>query len=178
MVGTPRTALSDEPLRDDLSRRGLERARSFRWEDLADATLVVPARRRAMSGSSWSGRRVLVTGATGTAGSWLVKELLARDAIVAALVLDLDPQSEVVRSGDLDRCSVVNGRLEDVSAVERAVTSTASTRCSTWVRRRSSASPTGAPFERVGIERQGDVHAARDVQATRRPRGACDRRVE
>jgi CDP-glucose 4,6-dehydratase len=55
-------------------------------------------------------------------GSWLVKELLARDAIVVALVLDLDPQSEVVRSGDLDRCAVVDGRLEDVSTVERAVT--------------------------------------------------------
>ena len=75
-----------------------------------------------MSASGWSGRRVLVTGATGMVGSWLVKELLARDAIVVALVLDLDPQSEVVRSGDLDRCAVVDGRLEDVSTVERAVT--------------------------------------------------------
>jgi CDP-glucose 4,6-dehydratase len=63
-----------------------------------------------------------VTGATGMVGSWLVKELLARDATVVALVLDLDPQSEVVRSGDLDRCAVVDGRLEDVSTVERAVT--------------------------------------------------------
>ena len=75
-----------------------------------------------MSASSWSGRRVLVTGATGMVGSWLVKELLVRDAVVVAFVLDLDPQSEVMRSGDLDRCSVINGRLEDVSAVERAVT--------------------------------------------------------
>jgi CDP-glucose 4,6-dehydratase len=72
--------------------------------------------------ASWSGRRVLVTGATGMVGSWLVKDLLARDAHVAALVLDLDPQSELVRSGDIQRCAVVNGALEDIAAVERAVT--------------------------------------------------------
>lgn len=72
--------------------------------------------------TSWSGRRVLVTGATGMVGSWLVKDLLARDATVVALVLDLDPQSELVRSGDLQRCSVVSGALEDIASVERAVT--------------------------------------------------------
>jgi CDP-glucose 4,6-dehydratase len=70
----------------------------------------------------WSGRRVLVTGATGMVGSWLVKDLLARDAHVVALVLDLDPQSELVRSGDVERCAVVNGALEDIASVERAVT--------------------------------------------------------
>src|SRR5688572_729199 len=75
-----------------------------------------------VTGSAWAGRRVLVTGATGMVGSWLVKDLLARDANVVALVLDLDPQSELVRSGDLERCSVVNGALEDIGAVERAVT--------------------------------------------------------
>ena len=72
--------------------------------------------------ASWSGRRVLVTGATGMVGSWLVKDLLARDATVVALVLDLDPQSELVRSGDLQRCTVVNGALEDIASIERAVT--------------------------------------------------------
>jgi CDP-glucose 4,6-dehydratase len=71
--------------------------------------------------SSWAGRRVLLTGATGMVGSWLVKELLARDAYVVALVLDLDPQSELVRSGDLERCSVVNGALEDFATLERAI---------------------------------------------------------
>ena len=64
---------------------------------------------------------MLVTGATGMVGSWLVKELLAADAYVVALVLDLDPQSELVRSGDLQRCAVVNGALEDLGALERAV---------------------------------------------------------
>jgi CDP-glucose 4,6-dehydratase len=74
-----------------------------------------------MSGPAWSGRSVLVTGATGMVGSWLVKELLARDAAVVALVLDLDPQSELVRSGDLDRVAVVQGRLEDLETLERAL---------------------------------------------------------
>lgn len=74
-----------------------------------------------MSDLAWAERRVLVTGATGVVGSWLVKELLLRGAQVVALVLDLDPQSELVRSGDLQRCVVVNGGLEDLDTLERAV---------------------------------------------------------
>jgi CDP-glucose 4,6-dehydratase len=69
----------------------------------------------------WADRRVLVTGATGVIGSWLVKELLAEGAFVVALVLDLDPQSELVRSGDLARVTVVNGRLESFATLERAI---------------------------------------------------------
>jgi uncharacterized protein YbjT (DUF2867 family) len=53
---------------------------------------------------------VLVTGATGIVGSWLVKELLSRSAHVVALIADTDPQTELVRSGDLNRVAVVNGR--------------------------------------------------------------------
>lgn len=70
---------------------------------------------------SWKGRRVLVTGATGIIGSWLTKELLARDAEVVALVRDLGPQSELFRSGDINRVSVVNGELEDYRTCERAI---------------------------------------------------------
>lgn len=73
-----------------------------------------------MSGEQAS-RRVLVTGATGMVGSWLVKELLDRGDAVVALVLDADPQSELVRSGDLRRCSVVNGGLESLETLERAL---------------------------------------------------------
>lgn len=69
----------------------------------------------------WSGRRVFVTGATGIIGSWLVKELVARSATVAALVIDADPQTELYRSGDVERVHVVNGRLEDFATVERAI---------------------------------------------------------
>lgn len=69
----------------------------------------------------WNGHRVLVTGATGMVGSWLVKELLKKNAQVSAFILDENPQSELIRSGDFKRISVVNGSLTDFEAVERAV---------------------------------------------------------
>ena len=70
---------------------------------------------------SWHGRPVFVTGATGIVGSWLVKDLLARDARVVALVRDPDPQSEFYRSEDYRRASIVHGRLEDYWTLERAI---------------------------------------------------------
>jgi CDP-glucose 4,6-dehydratase len=69
----------------------------------------------------WHGRRVLVTGASGLVGSWLVKDLLARGADVVCLVLDADPQSELFRSGDVAQTTVVNGRLECFEDVARAI---------------------------------------------------------
>ena len=70
---------------------------------------------------NWLDRRVFVTGATGVVGSWLVKRLLREGARVVALVRDWDPQTELVRSGDIERTSVVNGRLEDYDTLERAI---------------------------------------------------------
>jgi CDP-glucose 4,6-dehydratase len=70
---------------------------------------------------TWRQRRVYVTGATGIVGSWLVKRLLAEGAYVVALVRDADPQSELIRSGDLARVSVVNGALEDYATQDRAI---------------------------------------------------------
>ena len=69
----------------------------------------------------WKDRRVFVTGATGMIGAWLAKEQLAREARVVALVRDMDPQSELYRSGDVNRISVVNGTLEDFRTLERAI---------------------------------------------------------
>jgi CDP-glucose 4,6-dehydratase len=69
----------------------------------------------------WIGRRVFVTGATGIVGSWLVKRLLDQGAHVVTLVRDWDPQTELVRSGDILRTNVVNGRLEEYDALERAI---------------------------------------------------------
>ena len=74
-----------------------------------------------MSEGFWRHRKVLVTGATGMVGAWLVKRLLRRSASVVALVRDMDPRSELLRSGDADRITVVNGRLESFADVERAV---------------------------------------------------------
>jgi CDP-glucose 4,6-dehydratase len=64
---------------------------------------------------------VFVTGATGIVGSWLVRELLAHGAHVAVLVRDADPQSELLRSGDVQRCTVFNGTVEDFWTLERAI---------------------------------------------------------
>ena len=69
----------------------------------------------------WRERRVFITGATGIVGSWLVRELLERGANVAVLVRDADPQSELLRSGDINRCSVTNGAVEDLWTLERAI---------------------------------------------------------
>jgi CDP-glucose 4,6-dehydratase len=79
------------------------------------------ADKSAQTSDFWPGRRVFVTGATGIVGSWLVKALLAKGAYVVALIRDADPQSELQRSGDINRVSVVTGRLEDFWTLERAV---------------------------------------------------------
>jgi len=70
---------------------------------------------------TWKERRVYVTGGTGIVGSWLVRRLLLEGAYVVALVRDADPQSELIRSGDINRVSVVNGRLEDYDTQDRAI---------------------------------------------------------
>lgn len=69
----------------------------------------------------WAGRRVFITGATGFVGSWLVKSLLSAGAYCVVLIRDADPQSELLRSGDDRRTVVVNGQLEDLPTLERAV---------------------------------------------------------
>jgi CDP-glucose 4,6-dehydratase len=74
-----------------------------------------------MTKFSWTGRRTFVTGATGIVGSWLVKRLIQNGAHVVTLVRDWDPQTELVRSGDILRTNVVNGRLEDYDTLERAI---------------------------------------------------------
>ncbi len=63
----------------------------------------------------------LVTGATGMVGSALVRQLLADGVDVIALVLDVDPQSELYRSGLVAATTVVNGGLEDLPRLERAI---------------------------------------------------------
>jgi len=69
----------------------------------------------------WENKSVLITGATGLVGSWLVKELLMRNARVSALILDPEPSSELFRSGDSKRIEIVNGNLSSFDDVSRAV---------------------------------------------------------
>ena len=71
--------------------------------------------------SFWNNKNVLVTGATGLVGSWLVRDLIEKGARVTALVLDNDPRSQLIRSGDYNLISVVNGDLRNYKDVSRAV---------------------------------------------------------
>ena len=71
--------------------------------------------------SFWKEKSVLVTGATGLVGSWLAHKLLEEGAHVTALVLDRDPSSQLLRSGDIERISIVNGNLNNYQDVLRAV---------------------------------------------------------
>jgi CDP-glucose 4,6-dehydratase len=74
-----------------------------------------------MNAGFWRDRRVFVTGASGIVGSWLVRNLLDAGAYCVVLVRDADPQSELLRSGDIRRTVVVNGQLEDFATLERAI---------------------------------------------------------
>jgi CDP-glucose 4,6-dehydratase len=74
-----------------------------------------------VSDAHWLDRPVLVTGATGLLGSWLVKRLIASRANVVCLVRDWVPQSEVVRSGALDGVTVVRGDICHLELLERTL---------------------------------------------------------
>ena len=69
----------------------------------------------------WLDRPVLVTGATGLVGAWLVRRLLALRADVVCLVRDGVPASDFYRARLADRVRIVNGDLCDQALLERAL---------------------------------------------------------
>jgi CDP-glucose 4,6-dehydratase len=69
----------------------------------------------------WSGRSVLVTGATGLLGGWLVKQLVEAGADVTALIRDGAPKSMLLRDGWINRINTVNGGLHDTALLRRAM---------------------------------------------------------
>jgi CDP-glucose 4,6-dehydratase len=69
----------------------------------------------------WTDRPTFVTGGTGLVGAWLVKRLVAAGADVVVLVRDWVPQSELLRSGALDRVKVVRGDVRDGPLLERVL---------------------------------------------------------
>ena len=71
--------------------------------------------------TAWRDRPVLVTGATGLLGGWLVEALLARGAHVVGLVRDGVPRSRLVAERVVDRIDVVRGDVTDYACVERAL---------------------------------------------------------
>jgi CDP-glucose 4,6-dehydratase len=74
-----------------------------------------------VSESFWLDRPTFVTGATGLVGGWLVRRLAEAGADVVCLVRDWVPQSELSRSGLLDRVKVVRGDVRDGRTLERVL---------------------------------------------------------
>ncbi|MEE9296874.1 MAG: GDP-mannose 4,6-dehydratase [Phycisphaerae bacterium] len=69
----------------------------------------------------WQGRAVLVTGATGFLGGWLVKDLCGRGASVVALIRDGTSASMLVREGWVQRINSVHGSLSDLDLLRRVM---------------------------------------------------------
>nr|WP_184308837.1 GDP-mannose 4,6-dehydratase [Anaerosolibacter carboniphilus] len=69
----------------------------------------------------WKGKNVLVTGCTGFLGSYLAKELENRGANVVGLVRDLVPNSNLYSEPKISNMCMVNGSLEDLEIIERAL---------------------------------------------------------
>ena len=69
----------------------------------------------------WRDRPVLVTGATGLVGNWLVRKLVEADADVICLIRDWVPQSELVRTGLYQRVKTVRGDVRDQKLLEEAL---------------------------------------------------------
>jgi CDP-glucose 4,6-dehydratase len=71
--------------------------------------------------SFWRERPVLVTGASGLLGGWLVDMLLERGAHVVCLIRDGSPRSRFF-ADELDRrCSIANGSLSDRATLSRVL---------------------------------------------------------
>jgi CDP-glucose 4,6-dehydratase len=67
----------------------------------------------------WRGRPVLITGATGLLGGFMVRELLNLGANVVALVRDGVPGSELNRSRLIERITTVQGSVTDLGLFRR-----------------------------------------------------------
>jgi CDP-glucose 4,6-dehydratase len=72
-----------------------------------------------LSPAFWLDRPTFVTGGTGLLGNRLVQRLLSFGAQVICLVRDWVPQSELVRSGTIERVRVVRGDVCDQELLER-----------------------------------------------------------
>ena len=74
-----------------------------------------------MEESFWIDRPVLVTGASGLLGSWLVEKLVDMAADVTCLIRDWVPKSELVRDKLLQEVKVVRGDVRDQVLLERCL---------------------------------------------------------
>jgi CDP-glucose 4,6-dehydratase len=69
----------------------------------------------------WLDRPTFVTGGTGLVGSWLVRRLVEAEAQVICLVRDWVPQSELVRSRQIEQVTVVRGDVRERDLLERTL---------------------------------------------------------
>ena len=69
----------------------------------------------------WNDRRVLVTGATGLLGGWLVQRLVAQGADVVALVRDWVPQSTLLSTDLMRHVTITRGDVRDQAVLERVM---------------------------------------------------------
>lgn len=67
----------------------------------------------------WLDRPTFVTGATGLVGNWVVKRLVEFGADVVCLVRDWVPQSELVRTGLIEKVKVVRGDIRKHETLQR-----------------------------------------------------------
>ena len=74
-----------------------------------------------MTSSFWIDRPVFVTGATGLLGSCLVRRLIESGANVVCLIRDIVPRSELIRTGLIDKVTVVRGDVLSQTLLERAL---------------------------------------------------------
>lgn len=71
------------------------------------------------SSKFWLNRPTFVTGCSGVLGSWLTRRLVDLGADVVGLVRDWVPQSELMRSGTIERMRVVRGDISDAELLKR-----------------------------------------------------------
>ncbi|MFH2101557.1 MAG: GDP-mannose 4,6-dehydratase [Candidatus Micrarchaeota archaeon] len=69
----------------------------------------------------FSGKRVLVTGATGLVGSWLVEDLISSGAETTCLVRDFVPESVFFTDGLERKVNIARADLNDYLSVERII---------------------------------------------------------
>ena len=69
--------------------------------------------------SFWLDRPTFVTGGTRLLGSWLIQRLVEAGADIVCLVRDWIPQSELVRTGFIERIKVVRGDIREQATLER-----------------------------------------------------------
>lgn len=69
----------------------------------------------------WLDRPTFVTGGTGLVGSWLLQRLLEAGADVVCLVRDWIPQSEMMRTGLIEKVKSVRGDIRDREVLERVL---------------------------------------------------------